>query len=201
LYELRLERASAGARKPDGARACHRLEDGGRVSPGQAASRSSSPAPILARSTAAPPLAGEPLESSAGAQHWYDGNTWSAVPTEVIQPPGRTRSSSTTRTLSAPWSPPRRTARLVADNCCWGTAALDYGVLRDNGRVHFDLSVRRRSASHGSRWTLSRRLQMCETPLKSGPTPRRAGGTNLRLGGTANLVPGQPQAFVRSVRG
>jgi len=85
---------------------------------------------------------------------------------------------------------------LVADNFWWGTAALDYGVLRDNGRVNFDLSVRRT-------FRVTERLALDFFAQASNvlnhaefrpDTVGALGGTNLTVGGTANLVPGQPQS-------
>jgi trimeric autotransporter adhesin len=140
--------------------------------------------------------AGEPLEVPSALQHWYDGKTRVTLPDgRVIQPPVNTFLKYNPDAFAGQVATAAN-GTLVNDNFWWGTAALDYGVLRDNGRVNFDLSLRR-TFRVNERFALDffgQASNVLNHAEFRPDTTGALGGTNLTVGGTSNLVPGQPQS-------
>jgi hypothetical protein len=139
---------------------------------------------------------GQPLEVPKELQHWYDGKTRVTLPDgRVIQPPVNTFLKYNPDAFAGQVATAAN-GTLVNDNFWWGTAALDYGVLRDNGRVNFDLSLRR-TFRVNERFALDffgQASNVLNHAEFRPDTTGALGGTNLTMGGTSNLVPGQPQS-------
>jgi hypothetical protein len=139
---------------------------------------------------------GQPLEVSQALQHWYDGKTRVTLPDgRIIQPPAFTFLKFNPDAFGGQVTTAANGA-LIADQFWWGASALDYSGLRDNGRVNFDLTLRR-TFRITERFALDFSAQASNilNHAEFRPDTNGAlGATNVTVGGSSNLVPGQPQS-------
>jgi len=156
----------------------------GVVSPGKALPELSSPAPIRRGSTSAPTCNRRPSRWKVpqSFSSLYDGKTRSRCPRTGEKGPREHFLNVQPGRFSAA-SRQRANGNTVRRQLLVGTAALDYGVLRDNCRGNFDLIVRRTfRVTERSRWLFLRglsswplflnHLNSAEPPGAGGPTSR-----------------------------
>jgi hypothetical protein len=139
---------------------------------------------------------GQPLEVPQALQHWYDGKTRVTLPDgRIIQPPAFTFLKYNPDAFGGQVTTAAN-GSLIADQLWWGASALDYSGLRDNGRVNFDLTLRRTfRVTERVALDFSAQASNVLNHAEFRPDTNGAlGATNVGVGGPSNLVPGQPQS-------